>query len=241
MRLALAGLVALALALPDRPAKACGLTPPIGPSGLPTACRGDIPRVHAGISVGGTSTRIDFPAGTARLLQGATVVAVDVNPFVETVIEPLTLTLVGGASLGGRLTELAERWRIHPGALVGAGVSYRFGGHGSWPFVQPSASLSMSFASADSASTGARSFRALDWRLGAAIGKTIGGFAAPFVVGRWFGGGTDFAPAGGHGSDHYRWHAGAGSAFAISPRVDAVVELAFLGERRGTVGFGYSF
>lgn len=241
MRSLLAGLAALVVVLRAADATACGLTPPIGPSGLPTACRGDIPRVHAGISVGGTSTRIDFPAGTARLLQGATVVAVDVNPFVETVIEPLTLTVVGGASLGGRLTELAERWRINPGALVGAGVSYRFGGRGNWPFVQPSASLSMSFASADSASTGARSFRALDWRLGAAIGKTIGGFAAPFVVGRWFGGGTDFAPAGGHGSDHYRWHAGAGSAFAISAQVDAVVEVAFLGERRGTVGMGYAF
>lgn len=241
MRTVLGGLVALGVSLATGDVLACGLTPPIGPSGLPTICRGDVPRVHAGLAVGGTSTRIDFPAGTADLVQGATVVAVDVNPFVATRIEPLTLTVVGGASLGGRLTDLAERWQIRPGAIVGGGISYRLGGRGSWPFLQPSASLSVSFASAESASSGPRSFRALDWRVGAAIGKTIGSFAAPFVVARYFGGGTDFAPAGGHGSDHYRWHAGAGSAFAISSRVDAVVELAFLGERRGTVGFGYSF
>lgn len=241
MRRLLASLVAAGLLLPAGTAVACGLTPPIGPSGLPTICRGDVPRLHAGLSVGGTSTRIDFPSGTADLVQGATVAAADVNPLVGTVLEPLTLTLAGGASLGGRLTNLAERWTVRPGAIVGGGASFRFGGKNGWPFLQPSASLSVSFASAESQSQEGRSFRALDWRFGAAIGKTIGSVAAPFVVARYFGGGTDFAPAGGHGQDHYRYHAGIGSAFGVSPQVDAVVELAFLGERRGTVGFGYSF
>lgn len=47
-----------------REASACGLTPPIGPSGLATVCHGDsTPRVHAGLSAGGTSTSIRFPNG----------------------------------------------------------------------------------------------------------------------------------------------------------------------------------
>lgn len=222
-----------------RDASACGLTPPIGPSGLPTVCRGDVPRVHLGLAVGGTSTRIDFGTGTADLVQGASVVAVDVNPLVSTPLEPLTLTLAGGASLGGRLDTETTRYTISPGGIVGGGLSYRLGGTGWWPFVQPSFALSYASASASSGGASER-FAAVDWRAGLAIGKAIGGIAAPFVVGRYFGGGTEFTPEGGHGSDHYRYHVGAGSAFGLSPRVDAVVELAFLGEQRATIGFGYS-
>lgn len=242
MKRCLVGLIAaVVLEATPRAADACGLTPPLGPSGLPTVCRGDVPRVHASIAVGGTSTRIDFPRSSARLLQGASVVSADVNPFVGTALEPLTLSLSGGVSLGGWLERDGERSRVNPGWIGGVGAAYRFGGRGAWPFVQPTASLSLAQATVENALGRSSSFRALDWRFGLAVGKTIGSIAAPFVVARYFGGGTEFAPAGGHGVDHYRYHVGIGSAFALSRRVDAVAELAFLGERRATLGFGYSF
>ena len=241
MRTIIPVLCVAAVALLSRPASACGLTPPIGPSGLPTVCRGDIPRVHAGLSVGGTSTQIDFKAVNGRLLQGASVVAVDVNPFVNTPVEPLTLSLSGGASLGGRLDVGDDSYVLRPGYLVGAGLSYRFGGRGALPFVQPAFSASYANGTAVTPAGSRASFREVDYRFGLAIGKTIGRFAAPFAVARYFGGGTTFQPLGGHAADHFRYHVGVGSAFAITDRVDAVAEIAFLGERRATVGFGYSF
>jgi hypothetical protein len=189
----------------------------------------------------GTSTRIDFASGTASLGQGASVVSVSVSPLVTTFLEPLTLSFSGGASLGGRLELRGDRYLVQPGWIVGGGASYRFGGRGPWPFLQPSVSYSISNATAIAPDGASAGFKSLDWRLGAAAGKTIGSVAAPFVVARHFGGGTDFALAGGHGADHYRFHVGVGSAFGLSRQIDAVVELAFLGERRATVGFGYSF
>lgn len=73
--------------------------------------------------------------------------------------------------------------------------------------------LSVTYSIANVARDGTSAgFESVDWRLGAAVGKTIGAVAAPFVVARPFGGGTDFALAGGHGADHYRYHAGIGSA-----------------------------
>ena len=73
------------------------------------------------------------------------------------------------------------------------------------------------------------------------MGKALGSIAAPFIVGRYFGAGTEWAVAGGHGADKFRYQVGVGAAFGLSEHVDALAELAFLGERRATVGVGYIF
>jgi hypothetical protein len=65
--------------------------------------------------------------------------------------------------------------------------------------------------------------------------------AAPFVVARYFGAGTDWSVAGGKGSDKFRYHVGGGSAFGLSERWDSLVEVTFLGEKRATFGLGYFF
>lgn len=76
--------------------------------------------------------------------------------------------------------------------------------------------------------------------MGTAIGKTFGTVVAPFLVARYFGGGTDWSVFG-KGGDHYRYHIGMGCAFGVNEHVDLLVEAAFLGERRATVGVGYLF
>ncbi len=228
---------------PLRESSACGLTPPIGPSGLPTICHGGTaPRVHAGLSVGGTSTSLRFPSGRAELLQGASVLSLDVNPLVGTVAEPLTLSITAGASLGGHVDYAGVRYTLSQGVVVGGGVAYRLGGRGGAPFVQPSLSLAYSGAAKAEGPDGRReSFTAIDYRAGLAVGKVVGGFAAPFAVVRYFGGGTEWELAGGHGRDRFLYQAGLGSAFALGPRLDLVAEVAFLGEGRATAGVGWSF
>ncbi|WP_394823370.1 hypothetical protein [Pendulispora albinea] len=233
----LAILASFVLLLP-RTSRACGLTPPIGPNGFPTVCHGEATsiRFHAGLSVGGTSTTIDFGDRRADLLQAASVASLDVMP-----LDALTLSVSAGASLGGRVDYLGARYDLRPGWLGGVGISYRLFGRGGLPFVQPS--LSYSFARATSVAPGGAEtdFTANDWRAGLVVGKAIGGFAAPYVLARYFGAGTDWSVGGGHGGDHFRYHAGIGSAFAFSEHVDAIAELAVLGERRATLGVGYMF
>lgn len=223
-------------------AHACGLTPPIGPSGLPAVCHGDhAPRVHAGMYGGGTWSTLRFGGSLADFTQTATVATLDVSPFTGTFAEPLTLTLTGGTALGGHVDFAGSRYTLRPGFVGGVGASFRFFGRGALPFVVPQVSYSIVRSATRGVGSADEAFSEKDWRLGLAVGKSIGGVAAPFVVARTFGGGTEWDVAGGHGSDHFRYHVGAGSAFALSDRFDALVEVAFLGERRATFGVGYSF
>lgn len=225
----------LLLALP-RPAVACGLTPPIGPNGLPTMCHGDehAVRVRAGVVLGGTSTRIDFGGESSPLVQGAASATIDVLPF-----ERLSLSAALGAALPGRLDYRGQRYELRPGPLFGVGVGYRFLG-GKAPFVHTSLTLSWARSSAVAPDESTSTVTFKDYRLGVAIGKTFGGVVAPFVMARYFGAGTEWDVAG-HGADHYRYHVGVGAALALSEHFDALAELAFLGEKRASLGVGYAF
>ncbi len=216
---------------------ACGLTPPIGPNGLPAVCHGDPDawRIRAGLTAGGTSTRIDFSDDSAELLQSATTATLDVFP-----LQRLALSATLGAALAGRIDYQGERYTLSPGPVAGLGVSYRFFG-GRLPFVHVSltASLAQLRTRADDGSEA--DFTSRDWRLGLAVGHAVATWAAPFAVARYFGAGTEWDVAGGKGADAFRYQVGAGSAFGITEHWDALVELAFLGERRATAGVGYTF
>lgn len=225
-------------------AAACGLTPPIGPNGLPTVCHGESNsiRLRAGLSVGGTSTVIKFGNERANLLQGATVATFDVHP-----VDRLGLSVAAGGALGGHVDFRDQRYTLRPGAVGGIGVSYRvLDGRGVLPFVHASATLSVARAATEGPGTPAApsvrsAFTSYDWRFGLAVGKPIGKVAAPFAVARYFGAGTDWEPGGTKGSDRFRYHVGAGSAFAISEKIDLLTEVTFLGEKRLTLGAGYTF
>lgn len=236
-RLLVSALSALAVLVVSVQGLACGLTPPIGPSGLAAVCHGDedAPRIRLGLAVGGTSTKIDFQTESVPLLQAASTTSVDLLLF-----QRLSLSASLGASLGGHVDYAAQRYQLAPGPIVGLGVSYRLFG-GSAPFLHLSAAYSVARSTSRAPDESEATFTSHDYRVGAALGKTLGKVAAPFVVARYFGAGTNWPVAGGHGGDHYRYHVGVGSAFGFSEHWDALAELAFLGERRATLGVGYLF
>jgi hypothetical protein len=225
----------LLFAVPMKSAQACGLSPPIGPTGLPAVCHGDeaAPRVRVGVTAGGTSTKIDFGAVTAPLLQTAATATVDVMLF-----ERLGLSGAIGSSLFGHLDYEGRRFELQPGPIGGLSISYRLLG-GSAPFVHGSLGYSIAHSTARAPDDTRTVFTSRDYRLGLAVGKTFGGFAAPFVVGRYFGAGTNWPEVAGHGADHYRYHVGVGSAFGLSRHLDSLIEVAFLGEKRVSLSLGY--
>ena len=220
-----------------RSASACGLTPPIGPNGLPAVCHGDEDawRFRAGVALGGTATRIDFGARDAELLQSATTATLDVFP-----LQRLALSATLGAALAGKVDYEQVRYDLLPGPIGGVGVSYRFFG-GRVPFVHVSLSASLARATSRAPDGSEASFLSRDYRAGLAVGHAFDRIFAPFAVVRYFGAGTEWTVAGGHGADAYRYQVGAGSAFGFSEHWDAVVEVAFLGEKRATLGAGYLF
>jgi hypothetical protein len=191
--------------------------------------------MRVGIAAGGTSTRIDFAPADADLLQAATTASFDVFP-----IERLGLSLAAGASLGGRVDYGGQRYDLLPGPIGGVGVSYRFLG-GKLPFIHVSLTGSLARTTTRAPDRSEAIFTSRDWRAGLAVGYAFGKWVAPFAVVRYFGAGTDWSVAGGHGADAFRYHVGAGATFRISERFDGLAELAFLGERRATLGVGYSF
>lgn len=233
----IASALSLLCTVATEPAQACGLSPPIGPTGLPAVCHGDdaAPRVRLGATAGGTSTKIDFGPLTAPLLQTAATATVDVMLF-----ERLGLSAALGGSLFGHIDYEGRRFDLQPGPIGGLSLSYRLLG-GSAPFVHGSLGYSIARSTARAPDDTRTVFTSRDYRLGLAVGKTFGGFAAPFLVGRYFGAGTNWPEVGGHGGDHYRYHVGVGSAFGLSRHFDSLVELAFLGEKRATLGLGYVF
>jgi hypothetical protein len=155
-------------------------------------------------------------------------------------LDRLALSAALGSSLFGHLDYQGRRYDLLPGPIGGVAASYRLLG-GTLPFFHLSASYSLarSMARAPDGTEGA--FTSRDYRLGVAIGKSLGQLAAPFAVARYFGAGTSWPDGAGHGADHFRYHVGVGSAFGLSEHFDALAELAFLGERRATLGVGYMF
>ncbi len=168
-------LFALSLLGSPKPSNACGLTPPIGPSGLPAICHGDEAkiRIRVGAVIGGTSTRIDFSDQTASLLQAATSATVDVLPF-----ERLTLSGALGASLPGRVEYRAVQFDLRPGPMAGVGVAYRLFG-GAAPFVHTSFTLSLSRSTTRAPDGSKGTFTSRDYRFGLAVGKTLGHAGGP--------------------------------------------------------------
>lgn len=191
--------------------------------------------MRAGVTAGGTSTKIDFGATSAEFLQGATGATFDVLPLPR-----LTISASLGLSLFGHVDYLDRRYDLKPGPVGGIAVSYRLLG-GRLPFVHLSLACSLASSKTRAPEGSEATFASRDYRFGLAVGYAIGKLAAPFAVARYFGAGTNWADVAGHGADHYRYQVGLGSAFGLSEHFDALAEVTILGERRATVGVGYTF
>lgn len=236
---ALSALACLAAVGVARPAAACGLTPPVGPTGLPATCRGEskLTAVRLGLVGGGTRTKIDFGDERASLSQAALVLALDVQ-----LLGSLTVGASAGLPQGGTLEYRGQSHELSGKSLFGVSAAYRLIDDGLlFPFVQVSLGYSVSHSTTRAPSGAVADFDGKDWRAGLLVGKTFLKLVAPYVMGRYFGAGTEWAPGGGHGSDHYRYHVGAGAALALGEHLDAVAELAVLGEQRLSIGAGYTF
>ncbi len=191
--------------------------------------------MRAGLTAGGTSTTIEFGDEEAELVQGAVAATYDIFP-----LDRLSLSATLGTSIDGHVEYLGTRYDLEPGVLGGLGISYRLFG-GKVPFAHVSANFSLARSTSVAPDGSTDAFTSRDWRLGLAVGHAIGGWAAPFVVARYFGAGTDWNVAGGKGADKFRYHVGLGSGFALSEHFDLLGEIAFLGEQRVSLGVGYAF
>lgn len=205
------------------------MSPPVGPTGLPQTCDGEYKREwRVGASLAAFDTTIVFSgAGHAALQQ------VGVAASLDRTFGRFTVQAALGAALTGHVVFRGRDDRIRPGPLASIAASYRILDDGpKSPFLVATASLAQSFLS-----TEASSMRATDARIGVVAGKTFGPFA-PFAAARAFGGPVRYS--GDTGGDRYHYQFAAGALFFVKG-FDASFEVAFLGERRFTLGLGASF
>lgn len=206
------------------------MSPPVGPTGLPQTCDGEYKRQwRASASLAGFDTTIVFKNnGRAALQQVGVAASLD-----RTLGERFTVQLALGAALTGHIVFNGRDDRIRPGPLMSIAGSYRAVDDGPrTPFVVGTVSLAQSFVHTDESA-----LRATDARVGVVVGKTFGPFA-PFVAARAFGGPVRYA--GDTGGDRYHYQFAAGGLLFVKG-FDASFEVAFLGERRFTLGVGASF
>jgi hypothetical protein len=162
------------------------------------------------------------------------------------VADEWTLSLAGGASLGGDLRVQDVRHALGPGPLASLAASYRIldGRDRFLPFllfgIAGSVSTVVTEADRD---PGARArMTALDFRAALTAGKVFLDALAPYLVLRGFGGPIFWKLAGADvtGSDRYHFQLG-GGALVTAGVFDAFVEVVPLGERAATVGAAVSF
>ncbi|MEO8902966.1 MAG: hypothetical protein ABI488_12970 [Polyangiaceae bacterium] len=87
-------------------------------------------------------------------------------------LQRLSLSASLGASLGGHVDYGGQRYYLAPGPLVGLGASYRLFG-GAAPFLHLSAAYSVARSNSRAPDASEAPFPAYDYRVGAAIGKTL--------------------------------------------------------------------
>jgi hypothetical protein len=171
----------------------------------------------------------------------------------------LSAQIGAGGILGGELTHGAAHDTIGPGFAAFSGVAWRVvDGHDAIPFVQLTATLSMTHALTRTDDRGTRTdgttspsaqpetprFTALDLRLGAIAGTTIASVLTPYVTARAFGGPVAwrFDGADVTGTDLYKYQLGGGLALALfDRRLDLFAEGIALGERGLAAGIGTTF
>jgi hypothetical protein len=239
-----AGSVAVACALAPRVAEACGAAAG-GAAGISGCSLAEHDAEHAedvrpkwrvGASYSFTSTGLHFGDGLrVDEVRNTPLVAVDYAPTSR-----LTLEAGAGPFAGGSITTPTERFALSPGFASVLGASYRvLDARGAIPFVLLTGQLSY----LSSSTSGDVGYNAFDLRLGAAVGTTLWGVLAPYVVGRAFGGPVYWRDAGTAvvGTDDHHWQVGAGLSLRVASRIDVFAEGVPLGEQGFSAGAGVAF
>lgn len=161
------------------------------------------------------------------------------------VADAWTLSLGGGASLGGDITVNGVRHDFAPGPVGSFAASYRVldGREESLPFLLFGMALSGSTVLSEAADTGASArFTALDFRASLTVGKLFLDAIAPYATLRGFGGPIFWELDGAtvSGTDKFHFQLGAG-ALVSAGVFDAFFEIVPLGERAVTVGAAVAF
>jgi hypothetical protein len=157
-----------------------------------------------------------------------------------------TLSLSGGASLGGDLVVAKIRYELGPGPVGSLGLSYRIldGRDPYLPFVLASGAFSASTVPTEAQAPGSEEARmsAFDFRAGLVAGKVFLDAFAPYVVGRGFGGPILWERGGREvtGQDQHHFQLG-GGALVTAGVFDAFFEIIPLGERAATFGAAVAF
>lgn len=202
---------------------ACGLTRP-----RETGWR-------ASLAGGLLSTRLDLGAPRVDLVQWSTVASA-----ARRLSRKVTVQVGAGALLGGRL-EVGERtFALDPGAVATAAATVLVAdGRGAWPFV----SATLALAHARTSTADGAPYRATDLSLSVAAGRSLGGWVAPYVGAKVFGGPVTWRLDGEAltGSDVHHYGLAIGAAFALPARFDLLVEGVPLGARGATLSLGRAF
>ncbi|MCA9618054.1 MAG: hypothetical protein KC731_03470 [Myxococcales bacterium] len=164
--------------------------------------------------------------------------------FEYRVLDDLTLTLGGGASLGGGLDLRGLRYDFGPGPVGTLGAGYRLlDGDGWEPFLLLGGAFSGSTVPTTRMSDGARErLSALDLRFSVTAGETFLDTLVPYVTLRGFGGPVLWRVGQFdlNGTDKYHFQLGAG-LLVTSGIIDAFFEIVPLGERAAVFGGAVAF
>jgi hypothetical protein len=164
-----------------------------------------------------------------------------------------TLSLGGGAGVGGLVIMKGARYEISPGWLVSGAYSRRLlDGRGAAPFLLFGLSFGGSGARTQEAMPGRAqapspvslvSLYAFDIRAGLTVGKTFWNVLSPYAAVRAFGGPVIWNIDGQirSGTDRFHFQVAAGLVTSLPRGVDLYAEVAPGGERAVTLGGGVSF
>jgi hypothetical protein len=161
-------------------------------------------------------------------------------------IGELSLQLSAGAVLAGSFDGYLGNYQLQPGPLVAVSAGWTFV-DGEGPRVYLAGALSLSFATMTTQNEQDPNDRpqltAFDVRLSGVIGKRLFGFWLPYGGVAVFGGPVLFDQQSQTqtGSNPYHVRFTLGSAFDLSTRFHAFVEIGFFGEEYASAGLGYSF
>lgn len=204
-------------------------------------------RWHAGASFGVFGSDLTFGPGASNVFieRRAVSAAIDYRLGVTS-----TLSLGGGAGLGGLLLLNGARYEISPGWLLSGAYSRRLlDGRGAAPFLLFGLSVSGSGAgtrevalgSAMAASSGA--LYAFDIRAGLTVGKTFWNVLSPYAAVRAFGGPVIWSieKQARAGTDLRHFQIAAGLVASLPRGFDLYAEAAPGGERAVTIGGGLGF